>query len=545
MLGINDDSKNYRTQAFLLTNASEQSETPPTVALLFFVDITRGEIVFIENQIRDALNREIVNWNNRDPQGNPQIRREGDPPLNDIESNDAYNFLGRIYTYFKDKHNRDSYDNNGGKIFAETHLDNITPRGFYPQAAYQQHNNQTRLGFCNTMVALDIAAHEYTHAVTSHTARLINYAQSGAISESMSDIFAFALDNNLTLGENSGPGIIRHMDDPPLKNQPDRLISQHYNCRLDRDNGGVHINNGVPNKAFYLMTFGGRFNVYDISPIGSFQSLPLMYRVLTTYLQPSDNFKSLYTAAMTACNDLFSGGVCEQVDKSFQATLMHAQPDGLQRPMWCEPDPPPPTGTPTPTPTGHLFQPPISVDVKANNSNGPITVAPNTNVIISWISTAATRCEALDDLPRTSIGLSGSGNVTERSDRTTRRYTVRCYNAAGSSASDSVSVRYENTAPPLRPDLKVNGSNGPITVRRNAAFTVSWSSPPTRNNFPCSVPVGSPVSTHWNDRTILPVPSGSLVTSIDSTGNYSLRMECSYEPFPTRGEDLVQVNVTN
>ena len=113
-----------------------------------------------------------------------------------------------------------------------------------------------------------------------------------------------------------------------------------------------------------------------------------------------------------------------------------------------------------------------SVDVKVNASDGPLNFFEPAGFTVSWSSTNTTSCAALDNLPGP-VGLSGS-TVFSAILQGSYRYTVQCANAAGASVSDSVVVSVQPLPPVV--DLKVDGSNGPITRVSPASYTLSWTS---------------------------------------------------------------------
>ena len=127
----------------------------------------------------------------------------------------------------------------------------------------------------------DVVGHELTHGVTDYESNLVYIYQSGAISESLSDIWGEFVDltngrGNDSIGvrwlsgEDLAGGPARDMQNPPAYNHPDRMKHPLYwrAARAD-DNGGVHINSGVGNKAAYLMTDGDTFNGITVSGISS------------------------------------------------------------------------------------------------------------------------------------------------------------------------------------------------------------------------------------------------------------------------------------
>lgn len=120
-----------------------------------------------------------------------------------------------------------------------------------------------------------------------------------------------------------------------------------------------------------------------------------------------------------------------------------------------------------------------TVDVRVNGSNGPLTFTEPASYTVTWSSTNATACSALNNLSGP-IGTSGStafSNVVQA----VYRYTVQCDNAAGTTASDTVMVTVN--PPPPTVDLKINDGNGPVTLVAPGAYTLTWTS---QNAASCS-----------------------------------------------------------
>ncbi|MEA5079899.1 MAG: M4 family metallopeptidase [Anaerolineaceae bacterium] len=193
----------------------------------------------------------------------------------------------------------------------------------------------------------DTVAHELTHGVTDSTSRLLYFYQSGAISESLSDMWGEFVDqtNGSTddtaelkwkLGEGSASGIYRSMSNPPWYAQPDRMTSEYYRAGYPYspydagyDNGGVHTNSGVNNKAVFLMTEGGVFNGYSITGIGLQKVAAIYYEAQTHLLTSGANYSDLYFDIQQACNNLLGGseGIiladCGEVRKALDAVQMN------------------------------------------------------------------------------------------------------------------------------------------------------------------------------------------------------------------------------
>ncbi len=191
-------------------------------------------------------------------------------------------------------------------------------------------------------LADDVVAHELTHGVTEHESNLFYYYQSGAINKSFSDLWGEYYDQSngqgndaagvkWLMGEDvSGLGALRSMSDPPSYNDPDRISSPYYS--LDEfDNGGVHSNSGVNNKAAFLMVDGGTFNGKTVAALGWTKTAAIYYEVNTKLLSSGADYSDLYYALQQACSNLIgqkgiSVADCVEVKDAIDAVEMNGQP---------------------------------------------------------------------------------------------------------------------------------------------------------------------------------------------------------------------------
>lgn len=233
-----------------------------------------------------------------------------------------------VYDYFKNKHNRNSFDNSGGAIFSFVHKNLINPNnnsnanagwnGFYMGYG----DGDSEIGPFTT---LDICGHELTHAVVQYSSGFIYQAESGALDESFADIFGTAIEfydsssANYTINEKAffNGGYLRSLKDPKLKKQPNTykspLTTIGYWANpndITYDYGGVHTNSGVQNYWFYLLCEGGTDtndlgNLYSVSAIGLEKSAKIAYRNLVYYLTPNSTHKSAYLGSLIAVEDLY------------------------------------------------------------------------------------------------------------------------------------------------------------------------------------------------------------------------------------------------
>lgn len=325
------------------------TETRP-IRELVLVDATSGEIVLHFNQIDSALNRKIYDHDNTYgkplPGGSGDLKRsEGQGPSGITDVDLAYDYAGDTYNFYSTYHGRDSLDNAG--------MDLISTTRFCPDffnCPYQNAFWYSGDGIQSQMVygegfasADDVVAHEMTHGVTEHESNLIYYNQSGAINESFSDIWGEFVDltngrgNDAPsvrwkIGEDLPPeiGVIRDMSDPTVFGDPDRMLSSNY-WNHQCDNGGVHINSGIGNKAAYLMTDGDSFNGKTVAGIGISKVAKIFYEAQTNLLTTSSDYNDLADALQQACTNLtgtngITASDCQEVVNAIIATEMNQTP---------------------------------------------------------------------------------------------------------------------------------------------------------------------------------------------------------------------------
>ena len=222
----------------------------------------------------------------------------------------AHNIAGKAFDYYQIIHNRNSIDGAGGTVISfinvanpddGTPMDNAFRNG---KAMYYGNGN---LYFKPLAGGLDVGGHELTHGVIQSTANLNYQGESGAINESMADIFGCMIDStNWTIGEDVvllsayPTGALRDLSDPHnggtslnTRGWQPKYLSEKYTGTAD--NGGVHINSGICNYAFYLFAQATKRTSAE----------QIFYRALTTYLVRSSQFIDLRIACISAATDLF------------------------------------------------------------------------------------------------------------------------------------------------------------------------------------------------------------------------------------------------
>ena len=348
-----------------------------------FVDATTGVVLLRVPWANPALNRVVCDRTNSTPEslisafcdGTISNRAEGDAPSGITDVDQAYDQLGRSASFYQGTIGLDltqavgSSDDvlyNGGsttkQLRATTHACVTGATRSCPMAnAFYfpliDESSGTFYGgamFFGTGFTAgdDVVAHELTHGVTQRTSELIYSFESGAINESMSDVFGELVDQayddgpgdqaddaSWKLGEDLGPTPIRSMSDPTQllygARQPDRLSSGYwYNGPNDdaHDNGGVHYNSGVGNKAAYLIGHGGTFNGVNVTGLGvnqgpgqatGIQKMASLYWDVQNHLLPGSSYADLGRQLVQSAAQLgWTGSDLQTVKNAVHATEM-------------------------------------------------------------------------------------------------------------------------------------------------------------------------------------------------------------------------------
>jgi Zn-dependent metalloprotease len=198
------------------------------------------------------------------------VRNEGQSPVGDAAVNQAYDGLGFTYDFYWTNFQRDSIDGQGLPMLGMVHYGQNYDNAFWDNVRDMFFGDGDGQILTLTTAGIDVVGHELTHGVTQHEANLTYSGQSGALNESVSDVFGiqvkqFALKQDVTqsdwlIGADIvGPALkpaLRSMKAPGTANPHDTQPSNmdHY-----VPGGDVHVNSGIPNHAFYVVatTLGG------------------------------------------------------------------------------------------------------------------------------------------------------------------------------------------------------------------------------------------------------------------------------------------------
>ncbi|MFF4038730.1 M4 family metallopeptidase [Streptomyces sp. NPDC001816] len=223
--------------------------------------------------VADQPHRTIYDAGHQQDLPGTKVREEGAEPGADATVNRAYTGLGATFELYLKAYGRNSIDGEGLPLDASVHFGTDYDNAFWngEQMVFGDGDNEIFLDFT---IPVDVIGHELTHGVTQHTANLTYFGQPGALNESLSDVFG-SLIKQYALGQSAaeadwliGAGLLaprvtgtalRSMkapgtayDDDVLGKDPQPATMEDY-VHTGRDNGGVHINSGIPNHAFYLV----------------------------------------------------------------------------------------------------------------------------------------------------------------------------------------------------------------------------------------------------------------------------------------------------
>jgi outer membrane protein assembly factor BamB len=252
--------------------------------------------------------------NNSTNLSNKQLLVTGSGSTPDLVAQGTHDNAYITYDYFRKTFGRDSFDGKQGGINAVVHYGRNYNNAYWD-------GRTLVFGDCDGINCsspgrgLDVVAHEYSHAVVQYSTDLIYRGQSGALNESFADVFGAMVDrDDWLMGEDvwtpCTPGdALRSLENPTLYDQPDNMKDY---VNTSSDNGGVHTNSGIPNKAAYNIAV----------QIGREKVEQIWYRALTYgYMTESATFADARDACVLAAGDLYGKDSVEvaQVKNGFAA----------------------------------------------------------------------------------------------------------------------------------------------------------------------------------------------------------------------------------
>ena len=257
-----------------------------------------------------------------------KVRGEGDKPVADTAVDEAYDGAGLTYRFYQEIFERDSIDGRGMELVSSVHFGTDFDNAFWNGSQMVYGDGSGRVFVKGGLTRdVDVIAHELTHGVTQMTAALEYSKQPGALNEPFSDVFG-SLVKQHHLGQTAaeadwliGAGILgsalkgkalRSMKEPGTANDLDRQAGSmdgYADLPVDddpaHDNGGVHINSGIPNRAFYLAATAIGGHAWEAAG-------RIWYVTLTAHLEAGSDFRTAADATVAVAGDLFGAASPER-----------------------------------------------------------------------------------------------------------------------------------------------------------------------------------------------------------------------------------------
>lgn len=291
----------------------------------YFVDAHDNRLLYKFCETREALSRTTYDAANGESLPGALAIRDAQTS-DDAVIQAAHDNASEVYDYYRDTFGRDSYDGRGAPLVSSVHFRRDYNNAFWLDAYKQMvYGDGDGARFRPLAFALDVVGHELTHAVTSSTARFVYAEESGALDESFADVFGVMISNDGEIVDwQMGEGVytpfqdgdaLRDLADPTRFGQPDhmneirRLAPGELPDPNKNDNGYVHGNSGIPNKAAYLIVAGGTHHGLRIDGVGRAKGEQIYYSALTQYLSSATRsrwtFKQARYALLNACRQLY------------------------------------------------------------------------------------------------------------------------------------------------------------------------------------------------------------------------------------------------
>ena len=327
---------------------------------LVYVDAITGAVVDRRPQVFTARDREIRTGNNCTYPfcGSTQVvGTEASPPTGDMVALAAFTNTGATYDCYSTLFGRDSYDDGGAKLRSLVHVSFYTPNGATgnnaawtgDQMVYGDGDGQMMSPLA---LSLDVTAHELTHGVTTSTANLAYQNEPGALNEGISDILAAVCEawkdgavsaDTWLVGEDiftpsTAGDALRYMANPTADASlypPELGGSRDYypeRYQGNQDNGGVHLNSGIPNLAFHLLVAGGKHprnkTSFNVPGIGMEKAGAIFQHALTQgYFTSNTTLAQARAQTEQVAMQLYPGSTAIAVGFAWAAVGVGAPPE--------------------------------------------------------------------------------------------------------------------------------------------------------------------------------------------------------------------------
>ena len=260
-------------------------------------DLSRGKGIIIKDYFKGLPQSSTPNYNDSE-----NMRAN-------IETLYASEFY---FDFLKDKFDYNSLDNEGYQIVCNTNIFGLGNAFWDGNEVF--FGGKECDGF-NSFTSIDVVTHEITHGLTQFNSDLVYSGESGALNESLSDIFGKTIEYKLDpsgftwiLGKELDP--VFHTASRSMSNPNESDCPKYYKGYLWDTEEEVHTNSGVLNYWYYLITEGGHDTnekgyAFDFDGIGIDKAIDLVFDIATHYLTEKSDYKAIYTYSLESAKALF------------------------------------------------------------------------------------------------------------------------------------------------------------------------------------------------------------------------------------------------
>ena len=316
------DDERFARAARAARRALQYDEPRRAARLNFSLDASDSLVI----ELADGPNRTIFDARRSETLPGVIVRKENAEPTGDPAADEAYDGLGATFALYSEVYDRNSIDGVGLPLDATVHYGLEYDNAFWDGDRMVFGDGDGEI-FGRFTASLSVIGHELAHGVTQYTAALEYEGQSGALNESVSDVFGalveqYSLEQTVeTASWLIGAGLftdavegeaLRSLkapgtayDDDVLGTDPQPAHMRDY-VETDDDNGGVRINSGIPNHAFYLVAAALGGNAWERAGL-------VWYDTVLSPLAPRSTFAQFAEATVRAASTRY-GEASAEVD---------------------------------------------------------------------------------------------------------------------------------------------------------------------------------------------------------------------------------------
>ncbi|MGC2998126.1 M4 family metallopeptidase [Streptomyces sp. G35A] len=256
--------------------------------------------------------------------GSDDVWGDGTPSNPESAAADAHYGAALTWDYYKNVHGRSGIRGDGKGAYSRVHYGNNYVNAFWSDSCFCMTYGDGS-GNANPLTAIDVAAHEMTHGLTSNTAGLNYSGESGGLNEATSDIFGSTVEFYANNSSDVGDYLIGEEIDINGDGTPLRYMDKPSKDGASKDawysgigSVDVHYSSGPANHFFYLLSEGSGTKTINgvsynsptsdglpVAGIGRAKAEKIWFRALTTKFTSTTNYAGARTGTLAAAGELY------------------------------------------------------------------------------------------------------------------------------------------------------------------------------------------------------------------------------------------------